>query len=405
MTRPQTAADLELMQGFPAPPEKLVTRENMLVPPFNRWSFQHIRELMPTAEVYRGPNDARKLRLAFKDISGWDFKTPDGTEYTIKSMLETTYADALVVLHNGNLIYEHYLNSMTRATQHQLMSVTKSLVGTLALQLIHEGLIDETKPVSEYLPELKGSAWEDATVRHALDMTTGIEFNEVYEFDEGDIARYAYAVGFSNPPAEYTGPRSLAELLPQYRKAGEHGEAFHYVTPNTDVIGWLISRVTGKTFAQAFSHRIWSRLGAERDAYIITDAQGMQMAGGGFNATPRDLARFGQMILDNGQVDGKQILEPEVVEAIKQPGDQEVYAKGMEEAPEIWKGWSYRSFWWHTHNEHNAFTGVGINGQWLYIDPTANVVIVVVSSQPEAENEEMDTINLTGFHAIASRLV
>lgn len=393
------------MQGYPAPPDKRVTRDNMLDAPFNRWSFQHIRELLPTTEVFRGTGEARNLRLAFKDISGLQFTGADGTEYTVKSMLEACYADSLVVLHEGDLVYEHYLNGMTRSSQHQMMSVTKSLVGTLALQLIHEGLIDETKPVIDYLPELHGSAWEDATVRHALDMSTGIEFNEVYEFTEGDIGRYAYAVGFSNPPNSYEGPRSLPELLPQFRKAGEHGHTFHYVTPNTDVIGWIIGRVTGKPFAQVLSQRIWARIGAERDAYIITDSSGMQVAGAGFNATARDLARFGQMLLDDGAVDGREVLAPEVVAAVRQPGDQEAFARGMEEASEVWNNWSYRTFWWYTHNEHDAFTGIGINGQWLYIDPTARVVIVQQSSHPLAEDSGADGISIPGFHAIAKHLM
>lgn len=404
MTKPPTAADLELMQGFPVPSDKQVHQGNMLVPPFNRWAFQHIRELVPTAEVFRGTNEARKLRLAFKDISNVKFAAADGVEYPLKEALQATYADALVVLKDGSLVYEHYLNSMTRSTQHQMMSVTKSLVGTLALQLIHEGLIDETRLVSEYLPELKGSAWEDATVRHALDMTTGIAFNEAYEFGEGDIGRYALATGLADVPSDYTGPRSVLALLPEFRKAGEHGHAFHYVTPNTDVIGWIISRVTGKSFAQEFGRRIWSRIGVERDAYIIADPAGTPVAGAGFNATARDLARFGQLLLDNGQVDGREVLAPEVVEAVMQPGDPEVFARGMEEAPAIWNGWSYRSFWWYTNNEHNAFTGIGINGQWLYIDPTANVVVVVQSSQPIPEDESMDNIVIPGLHAIASHL-
>lgn len=405
LTKPQSAAELELMRGYPAPPEKRVTRDNMLEAPFNRWSFRHIRELLPTTEVFRGTGEARKLRLAFNDISGLKFTSADGVDYTVKSMLDACYADSLVVLHEGALVYEHYLNGMTRSSQHQMMSVTKSLVGTLALQLIHEGLIDETKLVIEYLPELRGSAWDDATVRHALDMSTGIEFSEVYEFSEGDIGRYAFAVGFSVPPDGYAGPRSLPELLPQFRKSGEHGYKFHYVTPNTDVIGWIIGRVTGKPFAQSFSERIWSRIGVERDAYIITDPAGMQVTGAGFNATARDLARFGQMLLDDGAVDGREVLAPEVVAAVRQPGDQEAFARGMEEAPEVWKDWSYRTFWWYTHNEHDAFTGIGINGQWLYIDPTARVVIVQQSSHPIAEDSGPDGILIPGFHAIATHLM
>jgi CubicO group peptidase (beta-lactamase class C family) len=364
-----------------------------------------MRELMPTAEVYRGDGPIRDLPRRPHGLSGLEFEAADGTHRTVREMLDLSYADALVVLHDGALVYEQYLNGMGPASQHQMMSVTKSLVGTLALQLAHEGLIDEDRPVGGYLPELAGSAWEDASVRHTVNMTTGIRFDEVYDFEQGDVARYAIASGITAMPDGYTGPRSVPELFPQIPKAGIHGEAFHYVTPNTDVIGWIIGRVTGQPFSRIFSDRIWSRLGMERDAYIVRDAIGMEMAGGGFNATARDLARFGQMVLDDGNCDGRQIIAPEVIAIIRGGGDPEVFARGTAEYGPLFQGWSYRAFWWLTHNDHGAFTGIGINGQWLYIDPTARVVIVQQSSYPTADQPEADAVCLPGFHAIARHLM
>jgi CubicO group peptidase (beta-lactamase class C family) len=402
---PQTAAELGLMQGYPAPEDKRVTRSNLMRAPYNRWGFQHMRELMPTAEIYRGDGPVRELTRRPLDLSGFSFAAADGTQRTVREMLDLSYADSLVVLHDGALVYEQYLNGMGPASQHQMMSVTKSLVGTLALQLAHEGLIDQQLPVSHYLPELKGSAWDDATVQHALDMSTGIRFEEIYDFADGDVARYAFASGFAEPPAGYQGPRTVPELFPQFPKQGNHGEAFHYVTPNTDVIGWIIARVTGQPFSKIFSERIWSRLGTERDAYIIRDAIGMEMAGAGFNATARDLARFGQLLLDDGVCDGQQIIAPEVIAIIRDGGDREAFARGTEEYGPLWKGWSYRAFWWMTHNAHEAFTGIGINGQWLYIDPTARVVIVQQSSYPTADQPDADAVCLPGFHAIAQHLM
>ncbi|HEX5165014.1 MAG TPA: serine hydrolase [Thermomicrobiales bacterium] len=405
---PPTAAALGLMDGYPAPPDKRVTRENLMQPPYNRWGFQHMRELMPTAEVYRGPGPVRELPRRPLDLSDLQFVAADGSQRTVKEMLDLSYADAFVVLHNGALVYEQYPNGMGPASQHLMMSVTKSLVGTLALQLAHEGTIDPSRMVADYLPELTGSAWEDASVQNALDMTTGIRFDEVYDFADGalgDLARFAIATGFSAMPEGYDGPRTVPELLPQFPKAGNHGEAFHYVTPNTDVIGWIIARVTGQPFSRIFGERIWSRLGAERDAYMIRDAIGMQMAGAGFNATARDLARFGQLLLDDGVCDGQQLIAPEVIAVVRDGGDREAFARGTEEYGPLWQGWSYRAFWWVTHNSHGAFTGIGINGQWLYIDPTARVVIVQQSSYPTSDQPEADDVCLPGFHAIAQHLM
>lgn len=406
MVKPPTADDLELMQGYPAPVDRRVTRSNLMLPPNNRWAFQHMREFMPTAGIYRGDGPVRVLNQRPVELANFSFASTNGSEHTVDEMLDASYADALVVLHDGELVFERYLNGMNPASQHQMMSVTKSLCGTLALQLIHEGLIDEDLPVGHYLPELAGSAWEDANVKHAMDMSTGIAFSEVYDWEDelGDMVRYAICSGLSDSPDGYQGPTTITELFPTFQKDGEHGHMFHYVTPNTDIVGWIIGRVTGVPLSQAFSERIWSQLGTERDAYIIRDHIGMDMAGGGLNATARDLARFGQMILDNGQVDGRQVIAPEVVAEIFKGGDQEAFARGSEEWSPLWKGWSYRAFWWITHNANNAFTGIGINGQWLYIDPTARVVIVQQSSFPTADQPAIDEIVLPGFNAIARHL-
>src|SRR6476620_6226911 len=170
---PPTADELGLMQGYPAAPDKRVTHANLMQAPNNRWAFQHMRELLPTAEVYRGAGPVRELPRRSADLSELVFTAADGAQRTISEMLTLSYADALVVLHDGALVYEQYLNGMGPASQHQMMSVTKSLVGTLALQLAHEGALDPSRPVLDYLPELAGSAWEDASVRHVMDMTTG----------------------------------------------------------------------------------------------------------------------------------------------------------------------------------------------------------------------------------------
>jgi CubicO group peptidase (beta-lactamase class C family) len=405
---PPTAAELGLMEGYPVPPLARVTRENLMQPPYIRWGFQHMRELMPTAEVYRGAGPVRELPRRLHDLGGLEFVAADGNQRIVREMLDLSFADAFVVLHDGALVYEQYPNGMGPSSQHLMMSVTKSLVGTLALQLAHEGAIDQSRMVVDYIPELAGSAWEDASVQHALDMTTGIQFEEVYEFGDGgvgDLARFAIATGFSVMPDGYEGPRTVPELLPLFPKAGSHGETFHYVTPNTDVVAWVIARATGQPFSRIFSDRVWSRLGMERDAYIIRDGIGMEMAGAGFNATARDLARFGQLLLDGGVCDGQQIIAPEVIAIIRDGGDRDVFARGTEEYGPLWQGWSYRAFWWVTHNEHGAFTGIGINGQWLYIDPTSRVVIVQQSSYPTSDQPEADGVCLPGFHAIARHLM
>jgi CubicO group peptidase (beta-lactamase class C family) len=401
----QTAAELGLMEGYPAPPERRVTVENLLLPPFNRWAFQHMRELLPTAEVARGSGPVAELEYAPLDLGAVTFSAADGTRHSIAQFLNASDVDAFVVLREGRLVFERYFNGMNAASPHQMMSVTKSLVGTMAAQLAHEGLIDLSAPASYYVPELIGSAWEDAGVRHVLDMTTGIRFEEIYDDPTSDVGRYAIATGLIPTPQSYDGARDLAAYLPSLRKEGEHGAVFHYVTPNTDIAGWIIARVTGQPFSRLFSERIWSQIGAERDAYIIKDRSGMLMTGGGFNATARDLARFGQLILQDGSANGRQLIDLAVIADIRAGGDKAAFARGMDPSwGAAYEGWSYRSYWWVTHNAHGSFTGIGINGQWLYIDPTARMVAVVQSSQPHADEPETDDKILRGLHAIARAL-
>jgi CubicO group peptidase (beta-lactamase class C family) len=241
-------------------------------------------------------------------------------------------------------------------------------------------------------------------VRQALDMVTGIRFDETYDDPASDISRYGYATGSRLAPPGYDGPRNMVEALPTFQKEGTHGHAFHYVSPNTDVIGWIIGRVTGQPFSRIFSERVWSQLGMERDAYISRDPIGMEQTGGGFNATARDLARFGQMLLQDGAANGRQVIDPAVVAGIRAGGDLDAFARGTEDYGPLSRGWSYRSFWWHTHNAHAAFTGVGIHGQYLYIDPAARVVIVQQASYPTPLQPEADNIVLPAFEALAREL-
>jgi CubicO group peptidase (beta-lactamase class C family) len=235
-------------------------------------------------------------------------------------------------------------------------------------------------------------------------MTTGIRFAEIYDDPQSDISRYGYATGSRLAPPGYDGPRDMAEALPTYRQEGAHGHAFHYVSPNTDVVGWIIGRVTGQPFSTVFSERVWSRIGAERDAYISRDPIGMEQTGGGFNATARDLARFGQMILQEGSYNGQQIIHPAVIAGFRAGGDRDVFARGTAEYGPLWRGWSYRSFWWVLHNSHGAFTGIGVFGQWLYIDPTARMVIAQQASYPTPLQPDADNVVLPAFHAIATQL-
>ena len=372
--------------------------------PAMRWSVSNFRQLMPTVNVSRGleapiPLD-RELRA---DIDALQF-TPLGAmqPMTWAQSLTANYTDGIVVLHKGRIVYERYFGVLKEDGQHGAMSVTKSLVGTLGAMLVAGGEIDAEAPVSEYVPELAGSGFGDATVRQVLDMTTAIKFGEDYSNPNAEVWAHAHAGNPLPKPKDYVGPRSYFEFLQTVKKQGIHGEAFGYKTANTDTLGWVIARVTGRSAAQLLSERIWRRLGAEQDAYFSVDSIGTPFAGGGLNTGLRDLARFGEMIRNGGTFNGQEIVPPTAVDDIRGGGDRDAFAKA---GYSLLEGWSYRNMWWVTHNEHGAFGARGVHGQALYIDPKAEMVIARFASHPVAGNAANDPTSLPAYDALARHLL
>ncbi len=402
--------DLGLMQGFPPAADKRVLRENFMEPPRNRWAFQHIRELQPTREIWRGDGPASVLRAKPLDLGPVKAAVRKGRVLSLDQFLDESHTDGFLILHRGRVVFERYMNGQQRHVQHQMFSATKSFVGTIMLALVGEGKVDPRKTVGSYVPELQKSAFGDATVQQVLDMTTGVSYTEIYDDPDSDIWRYGRVFNlWGVPPPGYTGPRTIYDYLPTLEKKGEHGYGFHYVTPNTDVLGWIIRRVTGKSVDQNISERILQPLGAERDAYIWLDGEGNEMAGGGLNIAARDAARFGQMILQGGLYNGKRVLPAAVAKRVFEAGDPDVFTRFHPNDP--WYGpivSSYHNQWWHFRNAHQAVSAIGVHGQYIYIDPVAQMVVVKQSSSPDAEggaNESNDSDGPLLYQAIAEHLI
>ena len=398
-------AKLGWMVGSPPPPERTVrfADGSYFQFPAMRWSVSNFRQLMPTVNVSRGLGAPVALESALRqDIDALSFP-PLGAQQSMtwEQSLAATYTDGIVVLHRGKLVYERYFGVLSPQGQHAAMSVTKSVVGTLGATLVAEGQIDDNKRVVEYVPELAGSAFGNATVRQVLDMTTGLKFSEDYADPKADVWAHGRA-GSPLPFAkDYTGPRSYFEYLQTVQPQGEHGAAFAYKTVNTDVLGWIIARATGRNVAQLLSERIWSRLGAEQDGYFTVDSIGTPFAGGGLNTGLRDLARFGEMLRNDGRFNGQQIVPKAVIDDIRRGGDKQAFAKA---GYDLLKGWSYRSMWWVTDKEGGAFMARGVYGQRIYVDPKAELVIVRYASHPVAANAANDPVTLPAFEALARYL-
>ena len=394
----------KVMQGFPPPPDKIVRFIDGSSSKFpgTRWGFSHIRELVPTANVWRGTGAVSPLPRAEQDIDKIPVTTMDGKAITFGDMPALTYADGLLVLHKGKIIYEKYFGEGSAHKPHIAFSVTKSFVGTLAATLAAQGKLDPDAQIVKYVPELKDSAYGDATVREVMDMTIGVKYSENYSDPKAEVFDYARAGGMMPLPPNYSGPRTFYEFLVKLQKEGEHGKAFAYKTSNAEVLAWIIKRASGQSMAELLSQQIWQKLGAEEDAYFMVDSIGTESGGGGLNTTLRDLARFGEMIRNKGKFNGQQVIPEAAAAEIAKGGDQAKFAvAGYKTLP----NWSYHDMWWHTDNANGAFAARGIYGQSIYIDPKAEMVIVRYASHPYAANAANDPVTLPAYAALAKELL
>ena len=395
---------LRLMQGFPPPPDKQVTAATYLSQyPQIRWAFHHMRELIPTRAIPRGNGGIAELPRGedlTKAIESLRFDGPDG-ELTFAQYLNKTYADATIVLKDGKVVYEAYHEGMPDDHPHIMWSMTKSFAGLLATQLIEEGVLDAEAQITDYLPELAESGWSGATLQQLLNMTADIDYSEIYANAESDVVKYALAAGMRPAPEGYAGHRDLYSYLPTIGPAEEHGRYFRYRTVHTEVLGWILRRATGKHMAELISERIWRKLGAEHDAYILLDRNGTEWAGAGMNATLRDLARFGEMMRREGQFNGQQIVSQAVVRSIREGADREAFkASGRDFQP----GYSYRNQWWISHNDDGAYEALGVHGQMIHINPAAGLVVVRLSSHPVASSAATFQMSLPAMRALAQLL-
>ncbi len=409
-----TAAELGLMQGFPPPPDKQVTKDNAIQnAPYNRWAYQHMRMFFPSAPVPAADKPyplSKTIDWNFED--GVEITEPGtGATKTMAEFLRETWADAIVVIRGDQIVYEKYLNGMTPNTPHQMMSATKSFGGLLGLIAVAEGKLKESDPVATYVPELQteDGAFADATFGQVLDMTNSMDFTEVYDDPMSGIMTYVAVLGWKPKLEGVEYPASLYDYLvtlktdPEY----EDGEIFHYQTPKTDVVNWVTNRANNESFQEALYEKVWSKIGTEGETYVLLDNNATLVAGGGLNATPYNLARFAMMMKNHGFFNGEQVVPASVVDKLATGGSIEAFDNGPNSDDVVHKKgeWSYRAQWWVKHTPGmEAFMAIGVHGQWIYIDRNHDIAIVKVSSMPVSQDQYLDGYNLEGFYGIVRYL-
>jgi CubicO group peptidase (beta-lactamase class C family) len=332
-----------------------VTLANWRSSPFNRWAFHHVRELIPSADIASDPRRIRELPLEKRTLD-------------VDAFLRDTDTDGIAILHRGKLVFERYANGMTDQTPHILMSVSKSMLGLVCEILAEKGALDLNRPVDETVTEVAATAYRGATIRHLLDMRTGIAWDEDYLATSGPIVEYRKATGW-NPPTDQVS--DLHSFYASLRDSeGPHGGRFHYTSPNSDLLGWVIERATGARYADLMSELVWKPAGAERSAYITVDRLGAPRCAGGMCATLRDLARVGLWVLEQGRT-----------ERFERDGDPQAWAAG-DMAP-YYPGlpMRYRSKWYVLDGKAPLVFGMGIHGQNLFVDRVNGLVIAKLSSQ------------------------
>lgn len=399
---------LGLMQGSPPPVSQRIRFEDdrYLDFPQIRWSLSHMRELVPTAAVWRGTGTPSDIGIATRGseagIDALAFDDLHGRRHTWADSLAHTYTDGIIVMHRGVRVYERYFGALQPQRPHACFSITKSYAATLAATLIHERALDEGKTVSYYLPEMAQTAYEEATLRQVLDMQVGVDYSEDYADPQAHIWHYSRAGGLRARGPDYEGPGNYYEYLTTLRKAGEHGKGFEYKTVNTEVLCWIMKRVTGTPLAKMLSDRIWSQIGCEEDGYLAVDSIGVEMGGGGLNACLRDLCRFGELMRREGAWLGKQVIPAEVIADIRRGSDPAKFATA---GYTLLPGYSYRNMWWVSHNALGMFEGRGIHGQRLYVAPKAETVIARFCSHPIATSAANDPVTLPAFAALCHSLM
>jgi CubicO group peptidase (beta-lactamase class C family) len=349
---------------------------NWRTAPHSRWAFHNIRSILQVTDIESAPGSAWAFQAHPCSFDGFGVKLPNGTTLDLAGFLKTTATDGLIVLHRGRIAFEYYDGGLDRDTPHILMSATKSITGLIAGILAGQGVLDVDAEVTAYVPEVAGTAYRGATIRQLMDMRTGVVL------DAGALQAYADATGWE-PLAAPGAPPNLHGFYETMRaKATPHGGPFAYVSANTDLLGWVIERAAGRSFASLAGALLWKPMGASGETYITVDPKGAPRCTGGFCATLRDFARLGQLVLSEGARDSLQIVPRGWIDAIRNDGDSEAWRTGQWAGSfaAISRNMHYRSGWYVINDAPQLLFAMGIHGQNLFVDAANEMVIAKVST-------------------------
>ncbi len=328
----------------------------------------------------------------------------DGVATTVGAVMATSGTDGWAVAYRGSMVAEEYLDGLAAQTRHLLFSVSKSLVAAVVGALHGAGAIKLDTPVTAYVPALANCGYDGATVRHLLDMRSGIAFSDNYLHPTAEIHLLDQAIGWA-PRSGPDVPSTLHDFLLTLRQKSAHGGPFEYRSCETDVLGWICEVAGGQRMPELMSELLWSRIGAHCDATIGVDTVGTGFFDGGINACLTDMIRFGSLFLRDGvSLTGRQVVPEAWIADTLEGGPDSRQAFAASPDNDRLPGGMYRNQVWLPYPGSNVVLCQGMCGQMIYVNRAAEVVAAKLSTQPDSQDPQMLLDTLRAFDAVAYEL-
>ena len=390
----------KIMKGSPPPIEYQVTLDNWRKYPFNSWSFVNVRNLIPTSPIYNNPDKEVILQKQLIDIDDLviDHKN---TSYKLKEIFKICDTDAFLVMHKGKIKFEFYDKFTRFNTPHIIFSVSKSLTSLLTGILVEKKVININNYISHILPETKGTAYEDATVRNVLDMSIASGFIEDYTGQAEIFKKYRSSTGWDLPETHSTQTlKGLHDFLSSMPKSNQkHGKKYHYCSPHSDLLGWIIERASGENYSKIMADLLFKKAGMNHEANVTVDKWGASRAAGGISVSPYDLLLLSELVRNHGSNKNGQVIPAAWIEDFVNNKNNNRYLN--QDNLERFPNGNYRSKWYQTGFKDNEYCAIGIHGQNIWINPQKEITIVRMSSASDPINIKTEELMFSVFDEIS----
>ena len=390
----------KIMKGSPPPIEYQVTLDNWRKYPFNSWSFVNVRNLIPTSPIYNNPDKKVILQKQLIDIDDLviDHKN---TSYKLKEIFKICDTDAFLVMHKGKIKFEFYDKFTRFNTPHIIFSVSKSLTSLLTGILVEKKVININSYISHILPETKGTAYEDATVRNVLDMSIASGFIEDYTGQAEIFKKYRSSTGWDLPETKSKQTvKGLHDFLSSMPKSNQkHGKKYHYCSPHSDLLGWIIERASGENYSKIMADLLFKKAGMNHEANVTVDKWGASRAAGGISVSPYDLLLLSELVRNHGSNKNGQVIPAAWIEDFVNNKNNNSYLN--QDNLERFPNGNYRSKWYQTGFKDNEYCAIGIHGQNIWINPQKEITIVRMSSASDPINIKTEELMFSVFNEIS----